>query len=100
MALPLREEDAHAILAMPDTMQAVERPFIALVQDKSRLLRRMSLLLPLLIILAACAPNVGIFAASNWQAGGLQADHIRALAVDPNNPQNIYAGDTQHGVFV
>jgi photosystem II stability/assembly factor-like uncharacterized protein len=61
---------------------------------------RWLLLLPLIICLAACAPGNGIFAAGAWQSGGLQNQHIRALAVDPNNPQNIYAGDAQDGLFV
>src|SRR6266566_5592263 len=56
-------------------------------------------LIPLLFLLAACAPGVGIFSSGAWQAGGLQHQHIRMLAVDPNNPQNIYAGDAQNGVF-
>lgn len=63
-------------------------------------LSRLSLvLLPLLICLAACAPGTGIFAGGSWQSGGLQKQHIRALAVDPNNLQNVYAGDAQNGVF-
>ncbi len=57
-------------------------------------------LLTLLICLSACAPGAGIFAGGTWQSGGLQHQHIRVLAVDPNNPQNIYAGDAQDGVFV
>jgi len=63
-------------------------------------LSRLSLvLLSLLVCLAACAPGTGIFAGGSWQPGGLQKQHIRMLAVDPNNPQNIYAGDAQNGVF-
>lgn len=61
---------------------------------------RWLLLLPLLICVAACAPGSGIFAQGTWQSGGLQHRHIRTLTVDPNNPQNIYAGDAQDGVFV
>lgn len=61
---------------------------------------RWLLLLPLLICLAACAPGSGIFAQGAWQSGGLQHQHIRTLTVDPNNPQIIYAGDAQDGVFV
>src|SRR6516162_3568593 len=61
---------------------------------------RWLLLLLLMICLAACAQGSGIFAAGVWQSGGLQHQHIRALAVDPNNPQNIYAGDAQDGLFV
>jgi len=61
---------------------------------------RWLLFLPLMVCLAACAPGSGIFASGTWQAGGLQHQHIRSLAVDPNNPQNIYAGDAQDGVFV
>lgn len=57
-------------------------------------------LLILLVCLSACAPSTGIFAGGTWQSGGLQHQHIRALAVDSNNPQNIYAGDAQDGVFV
>ena len=58
------------------------------------------LLSVLAIILSACAPSAGIFASGAWQAATLQHEHIRSLAVDPNNPQIIYAGDTQDGVFV
>jgi ligand-binding sensor domain-containing protein len=57
------------------------------------------LLTALIFLLAACAPGVGIFSSGTWQSGGLQHQHIRALTVDPNNPQNIYAGDAQNGVF-
>ena len=63
-------------------------------------MRLLSALIPLLFLLVACAPGVGIFSSGAWQSGGLQHQHIRALAVDPNNLQNIYAGDTQNGVFV
>ena len=67
--------------------------------DKN-LARLVFILLTLLVCLSACAPNSGIFAGGTWQSGGLQHLHIRALAVDPNNAQNIYAGDAQNGVFV
>lgn len=66
----------------------------------SKIPRRLWLLLSLLLILSACAPTVGIFSATSWQASTLQHQHIRSIAVDPNNPQNIYAGDAQDGVFV
>lgn len=56
-------------------------------------------LLPFLLIgLAACAPDTGIFG-GNWQVSGLQHTHIRSLEVDPNNPQALYAGDRQNGVY-
>ena len=64
------------------------------------LARLVFILLTLLVCLSACAPNSGIFAGGTWQSGGLQHLHIRALAVDPNNTQNIYAGDAQNGVLV
>lgn len=67
---------------------------------RSTYLRPLWLLLLLIVILSACAPSVGIFASGNWQAGTLQQEHIRSLAVDPNNAQNVYAGDAQKGVFV
>ena len=57
------------------------------------------ILMLLLVCLSACAPGAGIFAGGTWQAGGLQNQHIRTLAVDPNNVQDIYAGDAQNGVF-
>src|SRR5690242_18657975 len=50
--------------------------------------------------LSACATDAGIFACTNWQSSGLPNKHIRALAVDPNNPQALYAGDGQGGMFV
>ena len=52
----------------------------------------------LLMCLSAC--NAGIFAGGNWQSSGLQNKHIRILAVDPNNPQNIYAGNDQGAIFI
>src|SRR5579863_3316469 len=70
------------------------------IVHQSGLARLLLLLLPLLFVLAACVPNSGIFASGNWQAGALKSEHIRAFAVDPNNAQNIYAGDMQDGVFV
>src|SRR6266516_7497212 len=57
-------------------------------------------LLFLVVCLTSCAPTAGIFSGGKWQSGGLQHQHIRSLAVDPNNPQVIYAGDVQDGVFV
>jgi ligand-binding sensor domain-containing protein len=67
---------------------------------RSSFLRPLWLLVSLLVILSACAPSSGIFASGSWQAGTLQQAHIRSLVVDPNNPQNVYAGDAQNGVFV
>ena len=52
----------------------------------------------LLVCLSACSS--GILAGGNWQSSGLQNKHIRVLAVDPNNPQNIYAGNDQGAIFV
>jgi photosystem II stability/assembly factor-like uncharacterized protein len=56
-------------------------------------------LLFLVLGLTSCASNAGIFSGGRWQSGGLQHQHLRSLAVDPNNPQIIYAGDAQDGVF-
>src|SRR6266849_2651866 len=68
---------------------------------QSKFPRQLWPLLSLLaIILSACAPSSGIFASGAWQAATLQHEHIRSLAVDPNNPQIIYAGDAQDGVVV
>src|SRR5258708_8855530 len=64
------------------------------------LFRLSFIVLSLLVCLSGCAPRTGIFAGGSWQRGGLQNRHIRVLAVDPNNPQNIYAGDAQDGVFL
>ncbi|HEY6541185.1 MAG TPA: hypothetical protein VIZ18_09615, partial [Ktedonobacteraceae bacterium] len=66
---------------------------------RSPLLRPQWLLLLLPIILAACAPSVGIFSSTSWQASTLQQAHIRSLAVNPGNPQNVYAGDAQGSIF-
>jgi ligand-binding sensor domain-containing protein len=65
-----------------------------------RHIRLLLVLLPLLVLLSACGPTVGIFAGGTWQASGLQNQNIRSLAIDPNNLQDIYAGDVQYGVFV
>ncbi len=61
---------------------------------------RIALMLPLLVIfLTSCSSTTGIFAGGKWQAGGLPHQHLLALAVDPDNPQLIYAGDDQEGIF-
>jgi photosystem II stability/assembly factor-like uncharacterized protein len=67
---------------------------------RTALLHRLWLVLPLLVFLTGCAPAVGIFSSTSWQAGTLGQQHIRSLAADPGNPQNMYAGDAQGGVFV
>jgi photosystem II stability/assembly factor-like uncharacterized protein len=64
-----------------------------------RLYRIASMLLFLVVCLTSCAPTAGVFAGGKWQSGGLQHQQLLALAVDPNNPQVIYAGDAQDGVF-
>ncbi len=57
------------------------------------------LVLMLLMLLTACASNTGAFSGGSWQASGLQKQQLRVLAVDPNHPRNIYAGDERAGVF-
>jgi photosystem II stability/assembly factor-like uncharacterized protein len=64
-----------------------------------RLYRIIMMFLSLVVCLTSCASTAGIFAGGKWQSGGLQHQHLRSLAVDPNNPQVIYAGDVQDGVF-
>lgn len=54
----------------------------------------------LIVALAACAPNAGVFSGGNWQPGGLQGKNVRAITVDPNDPKKIYAGTAQGKVFV
>ncbi len=64
------------------------------------LLFQMGLLLfVLLIALSACSADAGVFAGGSWQPSGLVHQHIRTLAVDNNNPQNLYAGDKEGKVF-
>jgi photosystem II stability/assembly factor-like uncharacterized protein len=57
-------------------------------------------LIALLTLLAACAPTSGILAGGSWQSTGLHEEHIRALAVSVTDPNVIYAGDMQRGIFV
>lgn len=61
--------------------------------------RIMMMLLFLMVCFTSCASTAGVFAGGKWQAGGLQHQELVSLAVDPNNPQIIYAGDTRDGVF-
>jgi photosystem II stability/assembly factor-like uncharacterized protein len=49
----------------------------------------------LLLCLSACTPTSGIFAGGDWQSSGLPHQQIRALTVDFNNPQVIYAASSQ-----
>jgi hypothetical protein len=71
-------------------------------QSKHKSIQRaiMGVLLLLSLLLAACAPDTGLLGGGTWQATGLQHRHIRALEVDPQNPQQLYAGDSADGVFV
>src|SRR5215471_11674916 len=64
-----------------------------------RLYRITKILLFLVVCLTSCSSTTGIFAGGKWQPEGLQRQHLLSLAVDPNNPQVIYAGDAQDGVF-
>ncbi|TMC61310.1 MAG: hypothetical protein E6J21_08560, partial [Chloroflexota bacterium] len=57
------------------------------------------LLATVMLCLSACSPTSGIFAGGNWQSSGLPHQHIRTLAVDFNNPQDIFAGGSQGKVF-
>jgi photosystem II stability/assembly factor-like uncharacterized protein len=63
------------------------------------LYRNASMLLFLVACLTSCASTAGVFAGGKWQSGGLQHQQLLSLAVDPNNPQVIYAGDAQDGIF-
>jgi ligand-binding sensor domain-containing protein len=55
----------------------------------------------LLLILSGCATSSsGLLGGGNWQTNGLQAVQLRVLAVNPNDPQQIYAGDEQGRVFM
>ena len=60
------------------------------------------LLMLLLSVLSACAPSSGIFAGGNgnWQSAGLTQQHIHTLAVNPNNAQELFAGDIQGSVYM
>jgi photosystem II stability/assembly factor-like uncharacterized protein len=58
------------------------------------------ILLFLVTSLASCASAGGIFSGGKWQPGGLQHQSIRTIAVDPTNPQVMYAGDAHDGVFM
>ncbi|HLI87653.1 MAG TPA: hypothetical protein VKV37_03115 [Ktedonobacteraceae bacterium] len=71
-----------------------------MLRRNARIFRCLPCFMLLIVLLAACAPNSGILSGGNWVSGGLAHQHIRALAVDANNPQNIYAGDEQGTVFV
>ncbi len=54
----------------------------------------------LLVGLAACAPGTGLLGGGNWQANGLHDSRIRVLAVNPKDPQQIYAGDELGHIFM
>ncbi|HET8913633.1 MAG TPA: hypothetical protein VFN23_19325 [Ktedonobacteraceae bacterium] len=53
-----------------------------------------------LFLLAGCGTSTGLLASGgSWQISSLQHQHIHTLAVDPQNPQIIYAGDIQNGIY-
>jgi len=74
-------------------MQRENRSFIHLIQ-----VALCSILL--LFTCSACASGTGLLGGERWQASGLTNQHIRALAVDTNNPQVLYAGSAQGSIFV
>src|ERR1700730_4303104 len=82
------EFEASMKLAVPRVQRALHRATVLL------------LLLVVTLSLSACTPTSGIFANGSWQASGLGHQHIRALIVDPNNLQALYAGDAQGKIFV
>lgn len=51
----------------------------------------------LALFLSGCSGVLG--GSSSWQASGLQQNALRALIVDPNNSQHLYAGDDAGHVF-
>lgn len=55
--------------------------------------------LPLLFCLAACGSS-DILSGGGWQAGGLQNQQLRVLAVNGKNLQNLYVGNAQGHIFV
>jgi ligand-binding sensor domain-containing protein len=59
-----------------------------------------ALLCVLLLSLSGCTSGSGLLGGGNWQADGLQDTQLRVLAVNPNDPQQIYAGDEQGRVFM
>ena len=52
-----------------------------------------------LLTLSSCGSGVGVFGGGSWQKSGLQDQHIQTLAVNPTHLRDIYAGDTQNGIF-
>lgn len=57
------------------------------------------LCLLLLTVLSACSTTGGFLGGGNWQSSGLPHQHIRVLAVDAKNAQNVFAGDAQGSIF-
>jgi ligand-binding sensor domain-containing protein len=54
--------------------------------------------LPFLFCLAACGSS-GILSGGGWQAGGLQNQQLRVLAVNGKDLQNLYVGNAQGHIF-
>lgn len=60
-----------------------------------------SILFSLLLLLSACTPGTGILGGGTWQSTGLQQhQQIRTLEVNPQNTQQIYAGDAHNGIYL
>ncbi len=54
---------------------------------------------PVMFCLAACGSS-GILSSGSWQAGGLQNQSLRVLAVNGKDLQNLYVGNVQGHIFM
>jgi len=70
-----------------------------IVGDARRNILLFLLFVSMLVGLSACAPNTNLLGSGSWQASTLKTQHIQALAVDPINPQKLYAGDEDGTLF-
>ncbi|GAC1622832.1 MAG: hypothetical protein NVS4B11_17070 [Ktedonobacteraceae bacterium] len=65
----------------------------------SKALFSLLFLVLMLGFLSACAPDTNLLGSGSWQAAGITNQHIHALAVDPNTPQTLYAGNEDGTIF-
>ncbi|GAC1552409.1 MAG: hypothetical protein NVS2B2_03260 [Ktedonobacteraceae bacterium] len=80
-------------------LDIVKRSISIILGNAYRKMQLFLIFVLMLPALAACAPDTNLLGSGSWQASTLTQQHIHALAVQPNTPQVLYAGNQDGTIF-